>query len=103
MLLIINWSGSVISIYTDTDTWSKLGNENALLMMNHSNELDWLVGWVLADQFNILGVSRSNIFKQSTINKLFYFSYRMLSYSSRKLSNGFLLLDGLGNLPKLDF
>jgi len=27
-------------------------------MMNHSNELDWLVGWVLADQLDILGNSK---------------------------------------------
>ena len=53
----MDWSGSMCSIYTDDETWFKLGHENALLIMNHSNELDWFVGWVLADQVNILGAS----------------------------------------------
>lgn len=55
VLLIIDWSGSTINVYTDNETWSKMGKENALLMMNHSNELDWLVAWVLGDQLDILG------------------------------------------------
>ena len=55
--MIIDWSGSAISVHTDAETWSKLGTENALLILNHSNELDWLVAWVLGDQANILGAS----------------------------------------------
>jgi lysophosphatidic acid acyltransferase / lysophosphatidylinositol acyltransferase len=55
--LIIDWSGSAFSVYTDTETWSKLGKENALIILNHSNELDWLVAWVLGNQANILGAS----------------------------------------------
>jgi len=55
VLILMDWSGSMCSIYTDDETWFKLGHENALLIMNHSNELDWFVGWVLADQVNILG------------------------------------------------
>ncbi|XP_059351015.1 1-acyl-sn-glycerol-3-phosphate acyltransferase gamma-like [Daphnia carinata] len=58
VLLLIDWSGSAISVYTDTETWSKLGSENALLILNHSNELDWLVAWVLGNQANILGNSK---------------------------------------------
>ena len=57
VLIIIDWSGSSFSVYTDTDTWLKLGQENALLILNHSNELDWLVAWVLGYQANILGAS----------------------------------------------
>jgi len=55
VLILMDWSGSMCAIYTDDETWFKLGQENALILMNHSNELDWLVGWVMADQVNILG------------------------------------------------
>ena len=55
-LLLIDWSGSICCVYTDDETWSKMGQENALLILNHSNELDWLVVWVLSEQVNILGV-----------------------------------------------
>ena len=53
----MDWSGSMCTVHTDDATWFKLGQENALILMNHSNELDWLVGWIMADQVNILGVS----------------------------------------------
>ena len=68
MLLIIDWSGSTINVYTDNETWSKMGKENALLMMNHSNELDWLVAWVLGDQLDILGVSNDFHLKKKKLN-----------------------------------
>lgn len=55
----MDWSGSICTIRTDDETWFKLGHENALILMNHSNELDWLVGWVMAEQVNILGVSNA--------------------------------------------
>ncbi|EFX76870.1 1-acyl-sn-glycerol-3-phosphate acyltransferase gamma-like [Daphnia pulex] len=58
VLLIIDWSGSAFSVYTDTETWTKLGKENALIILNHSNELDWLVAWVLGSQANVLGNSK---------------------------------------------
>lgn len=57
VLLIIDWSRSAINVYTDTETWLKFGKENALLILNHSNELDWLVAWALGYQASILGVS----------------------------------------------
>jgi len=55
VLILMDWSGSICTIRTDDETWFKLGHENALILMNHSNELDWLVGWVMAEQVNILG------------------------------------------------
>lgn len=55
--MIVDWSGSTLNVYTDTETWSKMGKEHALLIFNHSNELDWLVAWALGYQSHILGVS----------------------------------------------
>jgi len=55
VLILMDWSGSMCTVHTDDATWFKLGQENALILMNHSNELDWLVGWIMADQVNILG------------------------------------------------
>lgn len=56
--LLMDWSGSKCSVYTDDETWLKMGTENALIVLNHSNELDWLVVWVLSQQSNILGNSK---------------------------------------------
>ena len=68
--LLLDWSGSKCSVYTDDETWLKMGSENSLLIMNHSNELDWLIVWVMSQQCNILGVSRNiylNTFRASVI------------------------------------
>lgn len=75
--MVIDWSGSAISVYTDTETWSKLGSENALLILNHSNELDWLVAWVLGNQANILGASCISILP----NSLLFYKRLMLTFS----------------------
>ena len=37
---------------------NKLGMENALVIMNHHYELDWLYTWMAADRWRILGNSR---------------------------------------------
>lgn len=42
------WSGSTCTIFTDDDTWAKMGNEHALIVMNHSFEVDWLMVGLLA-------------------------------------------------------
>jgi len=62
--LLMDWSGSKCSVYTDDETWLKMGTENALIVLNHSNELDWLVVWVLSQQSNILGVILGHYFTQ---------------------------------------
>jgi hypothetical protein len=104
VLLIIDWSGSAFSVYTDTETWSKLGKENALLILNHSNELDWLVAWVLGNQANILGVSICMFpFICANTKPIIFFSCRTQNCLLKKQSNGFLSLDGRGNLRRLDF
>lgn len=50
------WSDSKLYVYVDEEVRKKyLGNEHALLLMNHTYEIDWLVGWMLCEKVGVLG------------------------------------------------
>jgi len=52
------WSGSTCSILTDDKTWEMMGKEHAIVLMNHSDEVDWLMGWVVCEQSRLLASSK---------------------------------------------
>lgn len=55
------WSGTKLSIYIKKDEYDKYyGKEHGYLIMNHSYEVDWLMGWHFCDGIEVLGVSITN-------------------------------------------
>lgn len=46
--LIDWWAGAKVEVYTDQATFQLMGKEHALVLCNHRSDIDWLVGWVLA-------------------------------------------------------
>lgn len=52
------WSSSTCSILTDDKTWEMMGKEHAIVLMNHSEEVDWLMGWVVCEQSRLLASSK---------------------------------------------
>ncbi|KAL5567145.1 hypothetical protein UlMin_030309 [Ulmus minor] len=53
--LIDWWAGIKIEIHTDPETFKLLGKEHALVISNHKSDIDWLVGWILAQRSGCLG------------------------------------------------
>lgn len=53
--LIDWWAGIKIELYTDSATFQLMGKENALVICNHRSDIDWLIGWVLAQRAGCLG------------------------------------------------
>ncbi|XP_030952382.1 1-acyl-sn-glycerol-3-phosphate acyltransferase 2-like isoform X1 [Quercus lobata] len=49
------WAGVKIELYTDSETFQLMGKEHALFICNHRSDIDWLVGWVLAQRLDCLG------------------------------------------------
>lgn len=50
------WSGSDLIIYTDDENFKKyFGREHGYLIMNHTYEVDWLIGWIFCDRVGVLG------------------------------------------------
>ena len=40
----------------DDEDQKLVGKEHVLVMMNHKYDIDWLMAWILAERFGMLGV-----------------------------------------------
>ncbi|KAK4838143.1 hypothetical protein QYF36_011380 [Acer negundo] len=63
--LIDWWAGVKIKLYTDSETFHSMGKEHALVVANHKSDIDWLVGWVLAQRSGCLGSALAVMKKSS--------------------------------------
>uniref|UniRef100_A0A3P8T2G7 1-acyl-sn-glycerol-3-phosphate acyltransferase delta n=1 Tax=Amphiprion percula TaxID=161767 RepID=A0A3P8T2G7_AMPPE len=52
------WSGTECTLYTDPKSYSLYGNENAIVVLNHMFEIDFLCGWTFCERFGVLGSSK---------------------------------------------
>ncbi|CAN6440507.1 unnamed protein product [Victoria cruziana] len=59
------WSGLKIHVYADSETFKSLGQEHSLVICNHRSDIDWLVGWVLAQRSGCLGSTLAVMKKSS--------------------------------------
>ncbi|KAH9611977.1 hypothetical protein KSS87_007139 [Heliosperma pusillum] len=65
LVWLVDWWARVqVKIFTDTETFQLMGKEHALVMSNHRSDIDWLVGWVLA-QASCLGSTLAVMKKSS--------------------------------------
>lgn len=49
------WSGSTLYVYISDEDMKYCGKEHVLLLMNHTYEVDWLMGWMFCDKVGVLG------------------------------------------------
>uniref|UniRef100_U5EUZ3 Putative lysophosphatidic acid acyltransferase lpaat n=1 Tax=Corethrella appendiculata TaxID=1370023 RepID=U5EUZ3_9DIPT len=49
------WSNTELFIYISKEDLEYCGKEHTLLLMNHSYEIDWLVGWMFCEKVGVLG------------------------------------------------
>lgn len=61
------WAGVKIQLYTDSETFNLMGKEHALVISNHRSDIDWLVGWVLAQRSGCLGSTLAVMKKSSKL------------------------------------
>lgn len=53
------WSGTDCQLVVEEgEDLSNLGKEHAIVIMNHKYDIDWLMGWILAERHGILGASK---------------------------------------------
>ncbi|KAI5673583.1 hypothetical protein M9H77_13947 [Catharanthus roseus] len=60
------WANIKVELYIDPEMLDLMGKEHALLISNHRSDIDWLIGWVLAQRFGCLG-SALALIKKSAI------------------------------------
>ncbi|XP_010554846.1 PREDICTED: 1-acyl-sn-glycerol-3-phosphate acyltransferase 2 [Tarenaya hassleriana] len=61
------WAGVKIRVFTDRETFHQMGREHALVICNHRSDIDWLVGWVLAQRAGCLGSALAVMKKSSKL------------------------------------
>ncbi|KAK8948535.1 1-acyl-sn-glycerol-3-phosphate acyltransferase PLS1 [Platanthera zijinensis] len=59
------WAGVEIRLYADSDSFQSMGKEHALVVSNHRSDIDWLVGWILAQRSGCLGSTLAVMKKSS--------------------------------------
>ncbi|KAF0027377.1 hypothetical protein F2P81_020118 [Scophthalmus maximus] len=52
------WSGTECTLYTDPKSYPLYGKENAIVVLNHMYEIDFLCGWTFCERFGVLGSSK---------------------------------------------
>ncbi|CAK9165062.1 unnamed protein product [Ilex paraguariensis] len=68
LIWLVDWWASVkIQLYTDSETFRFLGKEHALVISNHRSDIDWLVGWILAQRSGCLGSTVAVMKKSSKL------------------------------------
>lgn len=50
------WSGTECTLYTEPESYQLYGKENAIVVLNHSFEMEFLCGWTFCERFGVLGV-----------------------------------------------
>ncbi|WVY99169.1 hypothetical protein V8G54_031320 [Vigna mungo] len=55
----------LVQVFTDSETFHLMGKEHALVISNHRSDIDWLVGWVLAQRSGCLGSTLAVMKKSS--------------------------------------
>ncbi|MED6108850.1 1-acyl-sn-glycerol-3-phosphate acyltransferase 2 [Stylosanthes scabra] len=59
------WAGVKLQIFTDKEIINLMGKEHALVICNHKSDIDWLVGWILAQRSGCLGSALAVMKKSS--------------------------------------
>ncbi|KAH0467390.1 hypothetical protein IEQ34_004628 [Dendrobium chrysotoxum] len=59
------WAGVEIRLYADSESFESMGKEHALVVSNHRSDIDWLVGWILAQRSGCLGSTLAVMKKSS--------------------------------------
>ncbi|KAG8389013.1 hypothetical protein BUALT_Bualt02G0185200 [Buddleja alternifolia] len=99
------WANVKVELFADKETFELLGKEHALLICNHRSDIDWLVGWVLAQRAGCLGSALAIMKKEAlflpVIGWSMWFSgYIFLERSWAKDENTLKLgLEALSDFP----
>ncbi|KAK9224641.1 hypothetical protein WN943_009677 [Citrus x changshan-huyou] len=66
LIWLIDWWACIkVELYADAETFQLMGKEHALVICNHRSDIDWLVGWVVAQRKGCLGSTLAIIKKEA--------------------------------------
>ncbi|CAH1437974.1 unnamed protein product [Lactuca virosa] len=95
------WAHIKVDLFIDSETLELMGKEHVLLICNHKSDIDWLIGWVLAQRSGCLGstlalVKKSLKFLPVIGWSMWFTEYIFLERNWSKDEN--ILMEGFENL-----
>lgn len=99
------WANIKVQLFADKEIIEIMGKERALVICNHRSDIDWLVGWVLAQRAGCLGsclafIKKELLFLPVLGWSMWFSGYIFLQRSWAKdentMKSGF---DGLNDFP----
>ncbi|KAL4576902.1 hypothetical protein LXL04_013003 [Taraxacum kok-saghyz] len=95
------WAHIKVDLFIDSETLELMGKEHVLLICNHKSDVDWLIGWVLAQRAGCLGstlalVKKSLKFLPVIGWSMWFTEYIFLERNWSKDEN--ILMEGFENL-----
>lgn len=61
LFIPLNWAGGYMDIYSTDDLEEKISFETAICLANHRYTVDWILDWIAAEHFNMLGQCKAFI------------------------------------------
>eukprot|EP01134_Creolimax_fragrantissima_P005157 CFRG5157T1 len=53
------WAGLKMKLYGNPEVWDTVGKHRGLTLVNHASDIDWLLGWMVAERFGMLGGTKA--------------------------------------------
>ncbi|KAI4340542.1 hypothetical protein MLD38_025367 [Melastoma candidum] len=92
------WGGIKVEMHMDRQSFEMMGKEHALLVCNHRSDIDWLVGWLIAQRAGVLGSALAIMKKEAKFLPIigwsmwfsdYVFLNRSWAKDERRLKSGF--------------
>ncbi|GAQ81377.1 lysophosphatidyl acyltransferase 2 [Klebsormidium nitens] len=74
------WGGMKPKLFVEPETLDKMGKEAAIVVCNHRSDVDWLVGWGMANRVGCLAGAKAVMKKSSRLLPVFGWSMWFQEY-----------------------
>ncbi|EDQ89481.1 uncharacterized protein MONBRDRAFT_32290 [Monosiga brevicollis MX1] len=79
--MLEQWSGCRLVVYGKDEDLELMGTESSVALCNHVSNVDWLIGWLLADKFGVLGGAKCLLKKDLAFLPVLGWSWWFLEYT----------------------
>eukprot|EP00730_Choanoeca_flexa_P013604 TRINITY_DN5502_c0_g1_i3.p1 TRINITY_DN5502_c0_g1~~TRINITY_DN5502_c0_g1_i3.p1 ORF type:complete len:367 (+),score=72.11 TRINITY_DN5502_c0_g1_i3:118-1218(+) len=76
-----HWAGMKLTVYMDKRELELAKSESSVCLSNHISDVDWLLGWWIADKFNVLGGTKCLLKKELALLPILGWSWWFLEYT----------------------
>eukprot|EP00045_Choanoeca_perplexa_P019399 m.2754 g.2754 ORF g.2754 m.2754 type:complete len:366 (+) comp4017_c0_seq1:121-1218(+) len=79
--LVEHYAGFKLTIFMDKEDMKLAQSESSVCLSNHISDIDWLLGWWIADKFKVLGGTKCVLKKELSYLPILGWSWWFLEYT----------------------